>query len=48
MFRLLFASFEQVNLIQRAVAKDSEGSLREALHLYCMGLQYLLPVLQSE
>ncbi|KAM7285288.1 serine/threonine-protein kinase ULK3 [Ixodes scapularis] len=42
-------SFDKgVNLIQRAVAKDSEGSLREALHLYCMGLQYLLPVLQTE
>ncbi|CAN8004883.1 unnamed protein product, partial [Ixodes hexagonus] len=37
-----------LRLIQRAVAKDGEGSLREALHLYCLGLQYLLPVLQTE
>ncbi|KAL3184320.1 hypothetical protein MRX96_022934 [Rhipicephalus microplus] len=36
------------SLIQQAVAKDSQGCLREALHLYCQGLQYLLPVLQNE
>ncbi|KAK8762583.1 hypothetical protein V5799_026150 [Amblyomma americanum] len=35
-----------VALIKQAVAKDSQGCQREALNLYCQGLQYLLPVLQ--
>lgn len=36
------------SLIQQAVAKDGQGRQREALTLYCQGLQYLLPVLQNE